>query len=112
MRRNDEITGCWQDAGGIGDYTEEKVMTAGCKEFSVELSEYFDGELEPSAAESLEAHLNVCPGCQLELAKLKKLHNALHGLAAPNATGRRSILADLQAKLKEDDTPGSDPLTC
>ena len=78
---------------------EELGMAETCKKYSVELSEYFDGELEGDSRITLEAHLEICPSCKGELGRLKSLRSALNQLAKP-MPGRRSILGDLQAKLR------------
>lgn len=72
-----------------------------CKSYAVDLSAYFDGELEGDALERLEAHLAACTGCRETLRRLGTLRHALHALARPPRR-RRSILEDLQARLAEE----------
>lgn len=81
----------------------------GCKAYAVDLSAYFDNELQGPARERLTEHLATCAKCRETLRRLGTLRNALHALAKPPRR-RRSILEDLQARLAEEDdeTPASD----
>lgn len=76
-------------------------MSKGCKTYAVDLSAYFDGELEGEAAERMEKHLGTCEGCREALGRLGKLRSALHSLARPSQPGR-SILSDLKARMAEE----------
>ena len=77
---------------------EEFFMLKVCGKYSVDLSAYFDRELEGDALGEMEAHLEECEACTEGLKKLDRLHNAITSLAqAP--THRRSVLDDLKAKL-------------
>ena len=73
-------------------------MSKDCKPFSVELSAYFDDELEGEELEGMEAHLSNCEDCQQSLKKLNVLRNALATMSK-TPTHRRSVLEDLKAKL-------------
>lgn len=89
-------------------------MSKGCKRYAVDLSAYFDGELEGDALTDLERHLDRCEGCRDTLQRLRKLRNALHALARPPRR-QHSILDDLKARMEEadEDPPDSDdPLPC
>jgi len=83
-------------------------MSKGCKAYAVELSAYFDGELEADEQARLEAHLTECAGCRDTLQRLGKLRTALHALSRPPHR-RGSILQDLQARLLEEEPPDSEP---
>jgi len=76
-------------------------MSKGCKTYAVDLSAYFDGELEGEAAERMKTHLGGCDGCREALDRLGKLRSALHSLARPSQPGR-SILSDLKARMAEE----------
>lgn len=92
----------------IGDMHMQK----NCKQYSVELSAYFDEELEDQELLDMEAHLRDCDDCRQGLKKLKKLHSALSSLSKP-PIHRRSVLDDLKAKLaldSEDDDEAGAPL--
>ena len=100
--------------GPFGDFsmghfqvTGENEMSKDCKPFSVELSAYFDDELEGVELEGMEAHLSECEYCQDGLKKLKKLRNALVTMRK-SPIHHRSVLDDLKAKLaleSDDDLP-------
>jgi anti-sigma factor RsiW len=88
-------------------------MSKGCKSFAVDLSAYFDGELEGDSLRHMEAHLADCAGCRDTLKRFSKLRSALHALARPPRRG--SILEDLQSRLAEEDEPAGEagkPLVC
>lgn len=88
------------------EVTGEIEMSKDCKPFSVELSAYFDDELEGEEMEGMEAHLSDCEDCREGLKKLKMLRNALSTMRNM-PTHHRSVLDDLRAKLaleKEDDS--------
>ena len=76
-------------------------MSKGCKTYAVDLSAYFDGELEGDAAERVRTHLGGCEDCREALARLGTLRTALHTLSRPSRPGR-SILGDLKAKLAQE----------
>lgn len=44
------------------------------------LSEYLDGELDPSGRERVERHVGICPDCWRVLASLKRTLAGLLGL--------------------------------
>ncbi len=70
-----------------------------CKAYSVDLSAYFDGELEGDELARLEAHLDDCDACRGSLDRFTQLRSALNSMAKPPRR-RGSILDELQAKLK------------
>ena len=83
-------------------------MSKECRKYSVDLSAYFDGELEEKEAAELKTHLRGCKGCSDSLERLRSLHNALTSLNRP-ALGGRSVLEDLKARLHLDDAPEDAP---
>jgi anti-sigma factor RsiW len=91
-RANDRSPGAAGSRGGT---------SKACKTYEVELSAYFDGELEGAALQRMEAHLAGCAGCRDTLQRLGKLRKALLAMAKPPRR-RRSILEDLQARLAEE----------
>ena len=86
---------------------EEVGMSKECKSYSVDLSAYFDGELEGEALEKMQIHLKGCKDCKQKLDKFGKLHNAMAGLSGPSRQGR-SILDDIKAKLEQGSQIGKD----
>lgn len=73
-------------------------MTKGCQKYSVDLSAYFDGELDEEEEAALKVHLEQCEGCSGSLKRMQSLRNALTSLNRPSLGGR-SVLEDLKAKL-------------
>ena len=90
-------------------------MSKGCKAYALELSAYFDDELEGDAHQRIEQHLAECSACRDTLRRLGRLREALHTLARPKS-GQRSILQDLQERLgeAEEDAPAApdEPPVC
>lgn len=94
---------CEFDPRGYGRIAlGEATMGKGCKAYAVELSAYFDGELEGKALRDIEAHLVGCDSCRHTLDRLTKLRVALHSMARPNRR-RGSILEDLRARLSKEE---------
>jgi anti-sigma factor RsiW len=93
----------------------EATMVKGCKAYAVELSAYFDGELEGRALQDIEAHLTGCDACRNTLDRLTRLRVALHAMTRPHRR-HGSILEDLRARLAQEegaDAAASDkPLVC
>ena len=89
-------------------------MGKGCKAYAVDLSAYFDGELEGAARQDMEAHLGACEGCRDTLQRLARLRSALHAMARPTGRRSRSVLEDLKARLAEEEgwdaSPSDKPL--
>jgi anti-sigma factor RsiW len=54
-----------------------------CKEIFARLSEYLDGELDPSVCDRLEGHLGDCPPCQAFLESLRRTVRLVGSLDAP-----------------------------
>jgi len=57
-----------------------------CEQVKVLLSAYLDGELSGRLTRLVEKHLDECPECNLELAKLEKTVELLAGLPADTAS--------------------------
>ena len=55
-----------------------------CRELLDQLSEYLDGELDLSACEELEGHMEDCPPCQAFLESLRR--TVEHVRAVPGAS--------------------------
>ena len=83
-------------------------MSKGCKDYAVDLSAYFDGELEADEQQRIEAHLAECAGCKDTLQRLRNLRGALNALSRPPRR-RGSLLQDLQARLQEEERSESPP---
>jgi anti-sigma factor (TIGR02949 family) len=54
-----------------------------CDEVRERLSAWLDGELAAEERQEIAAHLEVCPGCQEEMAMFSRLDAALGTLEAP-----------------------------
>ena len=76
-------------------------MRDNCGKFAVELSVYFDGELEGEAAEAMEGHLEVCPSCRASLEKMRRIRSAMHTAAKGPRTQRRSMVDEIMARLDD-----------
>jgi anti-sigma factor RsiW len=74
-------------------------VTSACERLAVDLSAYFDGELEGKALGVVEQHLSGCAACTEKLEKLKQLRAAMAGLSAP-ASRRGSVLSLLRSELQ------------
>ncbi len=75
-----------------------------CERFAVDLSAYFDGELDGPELAAVEKHLGGCNACTEKLEKLKKLRAAMSGLSTP-ASRRSSVLNLLRSELRGDGAP-------
>lgn len=63
------------------------------------LSEYLDGELDPSGRERVERHVGMCPDCWRVLATLKRTLADLMGLREdPSGDIADSVIARLRAE--------------
>ena len=58
-------------------------MKMACDEVRERLSAWLDGELAAEERQQVAAHLEVCPGCQEEMAVLSRLDAALGTLEVP-----------------------------
>jgi hypothetical protein len=70
-----------------------------CQEFAVELSAYFDGELEGDSKAALERHLEHCESCHKRLDGMTRLRVALTALAQPGVKRGGSVMDLLKDKL-------------
>lgn len=70
-----------------------------CERFAVDLSAYFDGELDGAELVAVEQHLSGCGACTEKLEKLNKLRVAMTGLSLP-ASRRGSVLGLLRSELR------------
>ncbi len=71
---------------GLNIHPSGYVMKQACPEMAVEISAYFDDELEPREREAVELHLKDCPTCRASLDSMGKLHSAFSALSAPAPT--------------------------
>jgi anti-sigma factor RsiW len=70
-----------------------------CEQLSMELSAYFDGELDGQERAAVELHLSECEICSAKLDQMKKLRRAMTGLSATMPRGG-SVLDMLKAELR------------
>lgn len=78
-----------------------------CKRFAVNLSAYFDGELQGDPLTKLKAHLQGCAACQHELETFAKIRKALLYLSGQSGKRQTITKGDLDSAESEDD-----PLPC
>ena len=66
-----------------------------CQELVEIITEYLEGNLPPADRERFEAHLTVCPGCQLYLDQMRAMVRAVGRLTAANLTpeSQRELLS-------------------
>lgn len=50
----------------------EQVLSETCKQLMAQLSNFLDGELDPSLCEKIEQHLATCPMCPIVVDTTKK----------------------------------------
>ena len=70
-----------------------------CEQLSMELSAYFDGELDPADRAAIELHVSECEACSRKLEQMRKLRSALSSLSA-GAPRTGSVLDMLRAELR------------
>lgn len=80
-----------------------------CREYAVDLSAYFDGELEEPERAELEAHLADCQGCRHDLEKMGRLRQAMTAMRPPRQQRSGRLLRDLMRSLDEAGERGEAP---
>jgi anti-sigma factor RsiW len=73
-------------------------MSGACEQYAIDLSAYFDEELEPAEAAAVKAHLEGCARCRVELERMRGLRQALNRTGAA-ALPERRLLQDLMRAL-------------
>ena len=73
-----------------------------CEAIAVDLSAYYDGELEEERTAAVEAHLSDCAACRSQLDKMSKLSNALHAIGNLDAP-KRPLVEELLRELDKED---------
>lgn len=63
--------------------TTTKTKTIRCGKCAKHLSALLDGEISGPLAEAVQAHVERCPSCAGQLARLRALHSALDDLPSP-----------------------------
>lgn len=71
----------------------------------MELSAYFDGELEGDSLKEVEAHLTNCEECQQRLEKMKKISRAVSSLVDKRLENK-SFVEEIMAKVEEEEAMG------
>jgi len=67
------------------------------------LSEWLDGELDPSARAAVSAHLDACPACDAEAARLRRLGPALfRAPARPDPRSTEAFVSRVMARVEAD----------
>lgn len=74
-------------------------MSKACPNMEVELSAYFDDELEPHEIDAVDEHLVDCENCRLALQEMAKIREAFSSLSPPGK--QKPIFQDLMAKLQK-----------
>ena len=59
-----------------------------CYIYAVDLSAYFDGELDGERMREIELHIHDCLGCRDTLAKMRLLSEALRAVSRVKIPGR------------------------
>jgi anti-sigma factor RsiW len=69
------------------------------------MSDYLDGELEPSARNRMHRHIGECEQCRRLLAGLRVVLEGLHRLPAPSGgAGATAIAASVRLRLNDPPT--------
>lgn len=92
----------------FADLEGDRAMGENCQSFSVDLSAFFDGELEGEELSAIETHLESCTRCAGELEKMRKLSGAIHR-ASEGSPVRRPLFQEIMSRLGEEenlDEPG------
>ena len=76
-------------------------MSWKCRDFSTDLSAYFDGELEGKSLQLLETHLQDCGGCRGDLEKMGKIRSALFSMTSSPAD-REPLVHQIMEKIRRD----------
>ena len=76
-------------------------MSRKCRDFSTDLSAYFDGELEGRCLQLLESHLQDCNGCRGDLEKMGKIRSALFSMTGSPAE-REPLVHQIMEKIRRD----------
>ena len=74
-------------------------MSGECDRIAVDLSAYFDEELDPGEAAAVKAHLDGCARCRAQLDKMRGLRRALNSSSAATLPEHR-LLKDLMRALQ------------
>ncbi len=77
--------------------TEEREVNpcAGCEAMAMDLSAYFDNELDAAQAAQVKQHLAHCAVCRNKLAGMQRMRDGFSQLADHRVAPRRSILYSL-----------------
>ncbi|MDH4225279.1 MAG: zf-HC2 domain-containing protein [Deltaproteobacteria bacterium] len=87
-------------------------MSTICKQYAVDLSAYFDGELDADETRFLEAHLATCTDCRESLAKMDSIRSTLRAMSNPAKKGLvlKSTIADAKKNQPESLSPKGAPI--
>ena len=90
-------------ATGNGEESRQEIglMSRKCRDFSADLSAYFDGELEGKLLQLLESHLQDCDGCRGDLEKMGRIRSALFSLTGSPAE-REPLVQQIMEKIRQD----------
>ncbi|HEY3756283.1 MAG TPA: zf-HC2 domain-containing protein [Opitutaceae bacterium] len=72
-----------------------------CEAVQERMMEWMDGRVAPDLANELKAHVDVCPGCQAELAATRRFANLLDRppIAAPSSALRQRVFASIAQEM-------------
>ena len=73
-----------------------------CEAIAVDLSAFYDGELEGERSAAVEAHLRDCLACRSHLENMSKLSKALHSIGSLGAP-RRPLVEELLREFDKED---------
>ena len=76
-----------------------------CYAYAVDLSAYFDRELDPGRVDPLETHLDGCGSCTANLEQMRELSAAMGKVSRIQAP-RRPLIEELLTELDRVDAEG------
>lgn len=87
-----------------GQTNGENIMGKACQNYSLNISAFFDGELEGDELKELELHLQSCEFCQTDLEGMKNIQAVISAASASSPPlESRSLFKDIMAKVKEEE---------
>jgi len=88
------------DPNRMADSTTENSIS--CEERLVDLSAYYDGELDGDSHNEMEIHLNGCQACRETLSEMSRLSTALHSMVG-NRGPQKSLLDEIMMRVKAEE---------
>ena len=92
----------WANNKSVLNWDGVRTMSSDCDTYSVDLSAYFDGELEDEEIIALETHLADCDHCRGQLEKMEKLHNVIAD-ATTRSIKRRPLFQEIMERIDQEE---------